>query len=296
MSKTFTKGSLSLKFATTPTPKLSSVFMYIHIDTKQNDLLNSLSIKYVKEKTLKLGSNANNNIYNAIPGPNGIVINCPENKITNNILQYLIYLSKATLKPIQFYTNPGTKTNYSGFMKDLHNISITIVGKCKTFTKNCIEVSETVPKIQKLLDAISGVFEKAADRENIESKCEECKMLNIKASNCATVDALVLLSNKCCIQTTSSGFSICKCGCCTEELYFDTYRAQLKAFRGQFGAIGSKMDAKAKAKCKYVNEMAKMFTGVKGVEKSLKDNEITKVDIESIKVVKDALKQLKKDK
>jgi len=297
MTKTFTKGSLSLKFSTTPTPKLSSVFMYIHIDTKQNDLLESLSIKYVKEKTLKLGSNANNNIYNATPGQNGIVINCPENKITNNILQYLIYLSKATIKPTQFYAKSGTKTNYSSFIKDLHNISINIIGKCKTFTKNCISVPSTVPKMQKLLDAISTVFSKNNDREDIEAKgCEECKVISIKASPCATVDALVLLNNSCCIKTTSSGFDIiCCCGCCGYSNYMDTYRAQLKAFRGQFGAIGSKGDAKAKAKCRYVNEMAKIFTGVKGVEKSLKDNEIVKVDVESIKVVKDALKQIKKE-
>jgi hypothetical protein len=223
-----------------------------------------------------------------IPGPNGIIINCPENKITNNILQYLIYLSKATIKPNQFYAKSGTKTSYSTLLKDIKNLDVTIVGKCKTFTKNCISVSDTVPKMKKLLDSITSI--KEVKREDIESKCEDCKVVNIKASDCAVVDAVVLLGGCCCIKTTSSGFELCCCcGCC--GTYADTFRAQLKAFRGQFGAIGSKMDAKAKEKCKYVNEMAKMITGVKGSEKSLKENEIAKVDMESIKIVKDALKQ-----
>ena len=62
-------------------------------------------------------------------------------------------------------------------------------------------------------------------------------------------------------------------------------------FRNQFGAIGSKKDAKSKAKCEYVIELGKMLSGLKGVEKYMKEDDVAKVDIESIKVAKDALKQ-----
>jgi hypothetical protein len=290
-AKTFSKGSLSLKFHTLPTPKIPAVYMYIKIDTTQKDLLYCLSLKYVKERLLKFGSHANNNAYNMIPGVNGIIINCPENKITNNILQYLTYLKKAQLKPNQFYS--ASKGSYSTLMKDIDKIEIMILGKCKTFTKNCIDVSQTVPKISKLLDSISATsINKREDIQN--SKFEKCEMISIKAGNGNVVDAVLLLHNcGCCgLKTTASGFEICKCCCCCGCLdYADTFRSQLKAFRGQFGAIGSKKDAKAKAKCSFVIELGKMITGVKGVEKVMKDDEACSVDADSIKLVKDTLKQ-----
>jgi len=291
-SKTFTKGTLSLKIHTIPTMKTPCVFMYIKIATSQKDLLYSLSIKYSKEKLLKFGSHANNNAYSMIPGVNGIVISCPENKITNNILQYITYLKKTVLKPSQFYSSG--KGNYSTLMKDIDKLDIEIVGKCKTFNKNCIVVSQTVPKISKLLDSITATsINKRDDIEN--PKFEKCEKVSIKCGNGNTVDAVLLLNNcGCCLQTTSSGFEICKCcGCCGCLNYADTFRAQLKAFRGQFGAIGKKKDAKAKTKCSFVIELGKMITGVKGVEKIMKDEEVINIDAESIKIVKDAIKQCK---
>jgi hypothetical protein len=290
-NKSFSKGGITLKFKTVSTPKSPSVYMYIKIDTSQKDLLYCLSVKYTKEKLLKFGSHANNNAYNMIPGINGIIINCPENKITNNILQYITYLKKTQLKPNQFYSSG--KGSYTSLMKDIDKLDITIVGKCKTFSKNCINVSQTVPKISKLMDSISSIA--ITKREDIQNpKFEKCEMISVKAGNGNVVDAVLLLSKcGCCgLRTTSSGFEICKCCCCCGCLeYADTFRAQLKAFRGQFGAIGSKKDAKAKAKCEFVIELGKMITSVKGVEKTMSDNEACGVDAESIKIVKDTLKQ-----
>ena len=292
-SKSFTKGTLTLKFHTIPTMKTPCVYMYIKIDTNQKELLNCLSIKYAKEKLLTFGSHANNNAYNMIPGVNGLVVACPENKITNNILQYITYLKKAVLKPAQFYSTG--KGSYSTLMKDIDKLDITIIGKCKTFTKNCIDVSQTVPKISKLLDSISATS--INKREDIQNpKFEKCEKVSVKCGNGNAVDAILILNRcGCCgLQTTSSGFEFCKCGCCCGCLnYPETMKAQLKAFRGQFGAIGSKKDAKAKTKCGFVIELGKMITGVKGVEKTMKDDEVCKVDVESIKIVKDALKQCK---
>ena len=293
-SKTFNKNGLSLKFYTVATPKLPSVYMYIKIDTNQKDLLHSLSIKYTREKLLKFGSHANNNAYSMIPGVNGIVINCPENKITNNILQYITYLKKAQLKPAQFYSSG--KGNYSVLVKDLDKLDITIIGKCKTFSKNCINVSEVVPKISKLMESISAVS--INKRDEIQNpKFEKCETISVKATNANVVDAVLLLHNcgcgtECGLKTTASGFEICKCCCsCCCLNYADTFRAQLKAFRGQFGAIGSKKDAKSKAKCEFVCELGKMITGVKGVEKSMKDEDVSSIDSESIAIVKNTIKQ-----
>ena len=293
-SKTFSKGIITLKFHTVSTPKIPSVYMYIKIDTSQKDLLYSLSIKYTKEKLLRFGSNANNNAYNMIPGVNGIVINCPENKITNNILQYISYLKKSILKSNQFYSSG--KGSYSSLMKDIDKLDISIVGKCKTFAKNCINVSQTVPKISKLMDSLSAII--INKREDIQNpKFEKCEMISVKAGNGNTVDAVLLLNAcGCCgLKTTSSGFEMCKCCCsCGCLNYADTFRAQLKSFRGQFGAIGSKKDAKAKVKCEFVIELGKMITGVKGVEKEMKESEASNIDAESIKIVKDTLKQCSK--
>jgi len=284
-TKTFTKGTLSLKFNVLPTPKIPSAWMYVHIDTSQKDLLYSLSLKYVKEKLLKFGSHPNNNAYTMIPGVNGIVVNCPENKITNNILQYITYLKKAQLKLIQFYSS--STGNYSMLMKDLDKLSISIIGKCKTFTKNCIDVAQTVPKIAKLMESVSATT--VAKREEIQNpKFEKCEMVSVKAANGNVVDAMLIL-HSCgigCLKTTASGFEVCKPTCPSCLDYADTFRAQLKAFRSQFGAIGVKRDAKAKAKCAFVIELGKMITGVKGVEKTMKEEDVYKVDLESIRIVK----------
>jgi len=287
-SKTFDGKSISLTISTLPTPKLPSVFMWIKINTSEKDLLYSLSLKYKKEKLLSYGSQANNNAYSFIPGVNGIIINCPENKITNNILQYISYLKKTSLKDCQFYSK--STGNYSTLMKDINKVQIKIIGKCKTFTKNCILVKEKVPKIEKLLQSIDSIT--PVKRENIKNdKFEECEKISIKASDGNVIDAFVILGNCCCgFRTTPSGFECCKCCCCCCADFQDTFRSQLKAFRNQFGSIGAKID---KTKCSYVIELGKMFSGVKGVEKVMKTDDVAKIDTESIKIIKDVIKQCK---
>ena len=104
------------------------------------------------------------------------------------------------------------------------------------------------------------------------------------------IDALLILGNCCCgFKTTSTGFECCKCCCCCTD-FQDTFRNQLKAFRNQFGSIGSNID---KTKCSYVTYFGQMLTGVKGVEKTIKAENIAKIDMESIKIIKDILKQCK---
>ena len=174
-------------------------------------------------------------------------------------------------------------------MKDINNIQIKIIGKCKTFTKNCILAKETVPKIDKLLQSIDSIT--PVKRENIKNaKFEECEKIIIKASDNNVIDALLILGNCCCgFKTTSTGFECCKCCCCCTD-FQDTFRNQLKAFRNQFGSIGSNID---KTKCSYVTYFGQMLTGVKGVEKTMKAEDIAKIDMESIKIIKDILKQCK---
>lgn len=288
MSKQFSKDGLSIKMTTYPTPKLQSVFVSIHINTKQNDLLYSLTTKYTMEKMLWFGQNAANSAYDMIAGMNGIVVECPENKITNNILQYITYLKRATIKPTQFITTNSTpvKTNYSSFAKDLSSIEVKILGKCKTFTKNCIDVSTTAPKITRLLDSINAV--QPSSRDDVESKCKmEAKM--VKANDATVIDALVL--TKCSVIPTKDGFMMLG-GCCCDcpNTYADTYRAQLKAFRGQFGATGSTVSAKSKVKCEYVRQLGKMISSIKGVEKSIADKDVMKIDPESMKLIKSCQK------
>lgn len=287
-TKTFSSGNTSITISTLPTSKIPSAFMFININTKENDLLSALSTKYMNERCLRFVSNARNNAFKMIPGPNGIIINCPENKIVPNIIQYITYLKSATIKKNKFYSK--SKGSYSTLVKDLDKFNVKIIGKCKTFTKNCIEPKEQAKKITNMINTLKMTISKERDDINNPDYVEDYYSITCKDS--VALDLLVLFG---ClpIKTTKEGISICRscCGCCGK---FDetTFKAQLKAFRGQFGAIGSKKDEKAKAKINALIEISKMITKVKGVEKTLSDKEIEEIDSDSLPTARSIIKEL----
>lgn len=287
-TKTFSNGSTSITISTMPTTKIPSAFMFININTKENALLSALSTKYMHEKCLKLISNARNNAFKMIPGPNGIIINCPENKIVPNIIQYITYLKSAVVKKNKYFSK--SKGSYSNLVKDLDKFNVKIIGKCKTFTKNCIEPKETAKKITTMINTLKLTI--AKEREDISNPDFEDNTYNVKCKNGVALDLLILFG---ClpIRTTNDGISICRsCGGCVKCFDESTFKAQLKAFRGQFGAIGSKKDEKAKAKVKSLIEIAKMITKVKGVEKVLEPKAIEEIDSDSLPTAKNIIKEL----
>ena len=160
VTKNFKEGSFEYKFSAVHHKKLSYAIVYIKIDTTEKELLHSLGYKYKKEKLLKVGVNANNFMIDCIPGPNGIVIYTPENRITNNVVMFIKYLSTATVNSKQLF---GTSGSYSKLTKSLEKLSITVTGKCKTFIKNCLQKNS--PKMDNMMKIIS--IKQNKDRDDI---------------------------------------------------------------------------------------------------------------------------------
>ena len=149
--KTFKNKDFEYTFKACNHKKLPYTVVYIKIDTTENDLLHSLTCKYKMAKLIEAGINPNNFMHETICGKNGIVLYCPENKITNNIVNYIKYLSTESLNQKQMY---GKQSSYSKLLKCLKKVTVIVTGKCKTFIKNCM-LKDSVKKKKKMMECIA---------------------------------------------------------------------------------------------------------------------------------------------
>jgi hypothetical protein len=139
--------------------------------------------------------------------------------------------------------------------------------------------------MDKLIQSIDSI--PIVKRDNIKNDDYSCEKISVTTNDSNVVDAMIILHN---IIPTSSGFECLKCDKCIPSLdYQDIFRSQLKAFRNQFGSIGVNVN---KTRCSYVIELGKMITGVRGVEKVMKPADVAKVNMDSIKMIKNTIKQL----
>ena len=261
--------------------------VYIQVDTKEHDLLFSIGCKYKSEKLVKTGTNKDNNLYGVIVGVNGIILECPENKIINNIVQFLNYAGKCKLKKEQFYGKVGS---FKTLNNDLKKLNITVIGKCKTFTKNCIEVEQQPPKITKMLENIEK--RTIADIPNIENPdYQNCPCYEFTTE----LPDIVILMNDCDIQLkkTSGGMSVC---CVSDAdahklvMYSDVLKNNLKAFKSQCGSFGSD-EAKNKEFLKQINVIIEAISEVRGFKVSFKSvDDCKKSGAEAIREIKKVFK------
>lgn len=287
MSKTFTLKDVSVSIKTVVLKKMQHVMIYIQSDTKEHELMYSIGCKYKSEKVVKMGTNKDNNLYGIIVGTNGIILECPENKIVNNIIQFLNYVGKCKLKKEQFYGKVGS---FKTLNKDLNKLNITIVGKCKTFTKNCIEPKDQAPKITKMLESIAN--RTITDTPNIENPdFTPCECYEFKSE----LPDVAILMNDFNVQfkKTSGGMSVC-CVCpsikCQLTTYADVLKNNLKAFKNQCGSFGSD-DAKNQEYFKQINVLVEMISDVRGCKVSFKSaDECKKSGAEAIKEIKKVFK------
>ena len=297
--RVFTSGKYKYSFETTFARKIPYCLVYIKINTSEKHLLFSLGLRFKEEKLLQLGSNPNNGMYNCIPGINGIVIMCPENRITNCVIQFISYLSKTQLNPDQMCG----KGDYKKLESSLFDVSVKIVGKCKTFTKNCIDKSGST-KMENMMKSISSrtINDK---RDVIEEKTKsECCTREYKCNSSQAVDIIVSYKNcPIIVSKTKDGINV-ECCCCCYGSEWKTYRGvlrgYLKAFKSQCGSYGKPAandngQKKWKQKCNEifdgVNCIAEMITDVRGVKFSYsKQDELKQVDSSSVRLILDALK------
>lgn len=285
MSKTIKKDDYEYSIRATFAKKIPFCIVYIKIKTSEKDLLFSLNNKFKVEKLLYAGCNGLNGIMKVVCGTNGIVISCPENKITSVIQQYISYLSKTELKPKQLF---GEKGNYNDLEKGLKHVEIHIVGKCKTFIKNCLGKEES-NKIKNMMAGIVGRNVKERKPVQNDKYNKNLEEKEIKCTESQAVDYVIACRDKnikinygsgkltvkfigCCPNCGS-----CCCGCC----YTDTVRAYLKSFKTQ---CGNGSDADVTFDC--INQIAWCYTDCRGYGLKYKNKEELKtVDSESVKLI-----------
>lgn len=213
MSKLFKGKQFNIKISTTYMKKIPFVILYIKINTSEKDLLFYLTKQYKSERLGSIVINPINCAFSMVAGVNGLIVECPENKIVQNITQYINYLCKSIVKPNLYCSEK--KGSYKKLVSDLKNIELNIIGKCKTFIKNNIDKEST--KIPKLLNSLDTIQIK--EREDVEHKCgkkcecnELCKMC-VELDDIEKIDLIMLLGDSDFI-TSSEKNKICICGSC----------------------------------------------------------------------------------
>lgn len=299
-STTLKDRSCEIKISTLHNKKLQASICYIEFDTSETSLLGLLLSKYAKEKCVECGVNAASQIYTAIPGKNGIVIICPENKLTQNITLLYSYLQKSKLTSAQ--AKLCTDGNYKKLSSDIKKFEVTITGKCKTFTA---AIQNKAPKIDRMIKSV-GAVEPNTGRENCGNNGVNNVTIEFDGGDDVQTTMLYtsifLGETPCVIGKSGNNVKVTLIGAqCPSELqrkllFKDTLQTKVKGFLGQSGACGSpsandKGGAKYNEKCKEImacqNELAGIFSAVRGFKFSFKNKEeLKKVNTESIARVK----------
>ena len=257
MSKLFKGKQFNIKISTTYMKKIPFVILYIKINTSENDLLFYLTKQYKSERLGSIAINPINCAFSMIAGVNGLIVECPENKIVQNITQYINYLCKSVIKPIMYYSDK--KGSYKKLVNDLKNIELNIVGKCKTFIKNNIDKEST--KIPKLLNSLDTIQIK--EREDVEHKCGKkceccdlCKMCT-ELNDVEKIDLIMLLGDSDFIVSSQKN-KICVCGFCDvcSKLHQQSkiISSKLKIYR----TLTKDLDE--------MNKLIYLFTNLRGLE------------------------------
>lgn len=297
MTKIFNEQGYKYTINASYCPKLPSVTVYIKIDTAEKNLLLSLNKKFKNEKLLVTSANGNNGISNMIIGTNGLVFNSPENKFTSVVSQYISYLSKTVVKPNQFCAQKDSVGKYSELEKSLKTVTVTVVGKCKTFIKNSIDKESN--KIGNMMKAI--IDRKVKDRKDVVSNgaCfHECTQECVHGYQCSDSQAVDIISaykqEDILVTKTPGGIKVCGCFPTNWKVYSDVLRGYLKSFKSQAGSYGSPAanddGKKWKSKCDEIfsgiNLIAFAISDVRGHGVMYKEqDELKIVDSISVKLI-----------
>lgn len=282
--------NIQLNIETYHNKKFQCAVVCIFIKTTESKLLATLCDKFAYAKVLRSGINPNTHAYSVVSGPNGMVINCPENKINSVITIALSYLAKTTAK---------VEGSYDKLMNDMKNVSITITGKCKNYAR---ALETNAPKIERLKTSVSAIDFKKRDAFPKEKvKLQEMSISFQGCCKCALYASIILSSVPCKITHSNNTVTITLYNNCG-FIHRDMMREKIKSFLSQTGAVGSPAandtnQTKYKEKCKYIltsqNVLAKIYSSVRGFSCSFENaNELKSVDGTIVAVVTKALKEL----
>lgn len=300
-SSTLKDHGVEVKVSILHNKKFQTSVCYVEFETSQKSLLSLLLAKYVAEKCVEAGANCATQVLSAIPGQTSIALVVPENKLTQNILVLYSYLQKSKLTSQQ--AKCCTDGDYKKLANDLKHFEVTITGKCKNFTA---ALNNKAPKIDRLIKSL-GAVEPNGNRDACGNgqKGEEYTVEFDGGEDVGTtmLYASVFMGDvPCTISKSGSNVKVTllagagPCMLRQRLLFKDALQGKVKGFLGQSGACGSpsandKGGAKYNEKVKGIlacqNELAAIYSGVRGFKFSFKNkDELKKVNSDSISKVK----------
>lgn len=294
--KSFSGKNVKVNFHTKYIKTLPNPVVYIKLNTNEKDLLFSLSYQFKLAKFSPIGCNNNNRITGCIVGENGIVVNCPENKIVNVILQYITHLERSTLKGDQFMCRHSTKGNYQGISKAIENFDVYIYGKCKTFIKNCI-LKQDASKMSNMIKSLETRAIK--ERGSIEAKEISMKPVLETPISCNVSELMDLFfavkDIDCMVSYESGSFQIYnRCANCLCGLPWKSFnkelRDYLKSIRNVAGMPGSDAE-KNKIILADLNRFIYCYIDVRGIKGEFKNiDEVKKIESNNLALIRQMCK------
>lgn len=299
VTSTIKGGSVEAKFSVTINKKFQSALIYIQFDTSEKDLLSLLLQKYVSEKVLTTGLNANNSALSAVAGETSIAIFAPENKITQNVLFLYAYLNKTKLSSAQ--SKLIKSGDYDRLSSDIKKFSVEITGKCKNFAAALQNNAPKIDRLKQSLSAVATVNREAIKNTDVKTDFYETTLTD--ASSTAALYLSIAMDNiPCTIHTSGKNITLRILSPNGRELlqsrtlFRDTFQAKVKSFLTQSGSVGSpsandKGGVAYKAKCKTIleceNVLAFIYSDLRGFKFSFSsEDELKKVDSEAMSKVR----------
>ncbi len=294
--KTFQGKNVKVTFHSKFIKTLPTCVVYVKLDTTEKDLLYSLAYQFKLSKYMEFGCNNNNRILGCSVGENGIVMNCPENKIINVVLQFITHLERSVLKNDQFLCRHSTKGDYKKFEKAIENFDVYVYGKCKTFVKNCILKSDSNKMVNMIKSLESRIVK---DRPAIEVKELSMKPVLDEALKCSQTEAMdifySLKNSDCSIVYESGKLQIYnRCPNCLSCIHWKAYskelRDYLKSIRYVAGTPGSDQ-AKNKPILENLNKLLFCYFDVQGLKFEYKSiDQVKNIENSALQMIKQLCK------
>ena len=282
----------------TVNPKDFASIVFFEFETTEKELLNALLEKYDHEKVAKTQFNPNNKIIKCMRGNCCIALVCPYGAIFNNITLLLSYLAKTEIKG---EARKYVKGKYDKMMKDIKDVSVTVVGHVKRFVET---LKSNKDKLDKIADALDRINVKDRDDVDGDKKYDVGSAIVKNSDDTAAMYMAIVLADVCCRFTKSSG---------NLKITFDregefekfrnlmrikervVFQTQVRSFLTQSGTVGVPSSGKHgsdnfKKKVDNImnseNALAHIYAKLKGISYKFKDEaEVKRADNDALSTI-----------
>ena len=241
------KGKISFKLLENKKQQYAQVL--IKFSSSENELLNALLDRFIREKSLSIGTPVSTKIANLTTrGLSSIYYTVPDSKLLNSIAIIYAYLLKSKLKAVEIKSLIHKKASYKKLHQDLRSFNVLITGKCTATARKFANKDKAIDRFENIIKA-TPVNSKLEDKdiEIGKSLPPPTELVIEETQNLSPFQRLLLV-----ILMGDNYFHINPSGkivICPGErewfelqlkMYKDILNAKFKAFIQQGGSLGSK--------------------------------------------------------